>query len=232
MEAFDLRRLVRFNTRVTDLRPLTEPEPCAANGCRTAEAACGIEHMIGPRWSLTREDANNSEVGCLSWLVLCNPGQCMCPVTPHTERYAVQATGRVTEVFDAVIVAVGNYHEPNLVCNYLPLIINKDHRMVGLSSILLWFAAGRGGHAHLPRSADALPQLPACRGLPGQARPRCGRVILRQGPSADPLSCRCAGRLLVEHGSVRWASDVHGCLDCTNEPCCCMHRAGDCAPGR
>ena len=70
VEAFDLRRLIRCSTRVADLRPLVEAGPCAANGSCSNGAACTAAHLGGPRWSLTREDAEGSAVGgsaCLDW---------------------------------------------------------------------------------------------------------------------------------------------------------------------
>lgn len=161
VEAFDLRRLIHFNTRVTDLQPLAQSE---ANGGRVKGTACVAEQAM-PQWSLTSESTQAPEE--VSYMVYFQSGLSWASHGGQQDGripHATQGCTQTTQVFDAVVVAIGNYHEPNLVRPGG----QARHWMAGSSYAGMqrakgtWHAAGGGRHAELPRDADALPQLPAC----------------------------------------------------------------------
>ncbi|BDA50060.1 Flavin-containing monooxygenase FMO GS-OX3 [Coccomyxa sp. Obi] len=87
-EQFGLRPLIRFGTRVTHIEPLdsTEHQQKNTDGHRSNGRETHDVYSP-PQWAVTSE-----------------------PVPASLG----QVSGRQTEVYDAVVVAVGNYHEPNL----------------------------------------------------------------------------------------------------------------------
>ena len=56
---------------------------------------------------------NNSLAACKAILQL--PGNCAYSSRVYLCASCLQVSGRQREVYDAVVVTVGNYHEPNLV---------------------------------------------------------------------------------------------------------------------
>ncbi|CAL8465411.1 g4947 [Coccomyxa elongata] len=86
-EEFGVRPLIRFDTRVTHIEPLHTTEQQQKNNGLRSNGRETDDVYSPPQWAVTSE-----------------------PVS----TFNGQVLGRQTEVFDAVVVAVGNFSEPNL----------------------------------------------------------------------------------------------------------------------